>query len=75
MEQLVLNIKHPKKLPFIKEVLSAFDDYVEVVEKPAPKKLTTKEKKFLNELDESVAFVNSYKKGKAKTFKQMLDEL
>jgi hypothetical protein len=77
MEQLVLNIKHPEKLSFIKEVLSAFDEYVEVIEKPHAKKLTAKEKKFLVELDESVQFVNSYKKGKTKnkSFKQMLNEL
>jgi predicted nuclease of restriction endonuclease-like (RecB) superfamily len=77
MEQLILNIKHPKKLPFIKELLSAFDEYVEVVEKPMTKKNTRKEKKFLAELDKSVTFVNNYKKEKTttKTFKQMLNEL
>lgn len=77
MEQLILNIKHPKKLPFIKEVLSAFDEYVEIVEKPTPKKIAAKEKKFLSELETSVSFVNNYKKGKTKTktYKQMLNEL
>jgi hypothetical protein len=77
MEQLVLNIKRPQKLSFIKELLSAFDEYVEVVEKCEKKKLTEKEKAFLTELDSSVAFVNNYKKSKAtsQTFKQMLNEL
>ncbi|MDR2206020.1 MAG: hypothetical protein LBE36_07680 [Flavobacteriaceae bacterium] len=77
MEQLVLNIKHPRKLSFIKELLSAFSEYVEVVEKSEDKKLTENEKEFLIGLDSSVAFVNNHKKAKAtsKTFKQMLDEL
>lgn len=41
------------------------------------KSLTLKEKKILENLEQSVDFVNKYKKGKSKTksLKQLLDEL
>lgn len=73
MEQLILNIKNKSKIPFLKELLKRLE-FVEVVE---PKKLTSKEKKILANLDEAVDFVNKYKKGgtKAKTINQLLDEL
>jgi|GEM_PF-4637220 len=37
MEQLILKIKQPQKLPFIKEMLTAFDDDVEI-QAPVKKK-------------------------------------
>ncbi len=39
MEQLILKIKQPQKLPFIKEMLAAFDEYVEIQEPVKIKKL------------------------------------
>ncbi len=74
MSQLILNIKK-KKLPFLKELLKHMK-FVEVIE-PAAKKKESREKQLLNEIDEGVDFVNKYKKGrtKAKSFKQLLDEL
>lgn len=73
MEQLILNIKNKNKIPFLRELLKRLE-FVEVVE---PKKLSTKEKKILADLDASVDFVGKYKKGKvkAKSFNQLLDEL
>ncbi len=73
MEQLVLNIKNKSKIPFLREILKRLE-FVEIVE---PKKLSVKEKKLLADLDESVDFVNKYKKGKgkARSFNQLLNEL
>jgi hypothetical protein len=73
MEQLILNIKNKNKLPFLRELLKRME-FVEIVE---PKKLSTKEKKILDDLEESVDFVNKFKKGKtkAKSINQLLDEL
>lgn len=73
MEQLVLHIKRKNKLPFIKELLQAFD-YVEVLES---KQLSVKEKKWLAGLEKSVEQVNLHKQGKTKlkSAKQLLDEL
>ena len=62
MAQLILNIKSEKKISFIKEVLSAFNDYVEVVDKKAASKLSSKEKRLLEGIDESVDFINKYDK-------------
>ena len=73
MQQLILNIKNKSKLPFLKELLKRME-FVEIVEQ---KKLSPKEKKILDDLEESVAFVNKFKKGKikSKSFNQLLDEL
>lgn len=73
MEQLVLHIKKKNKIAFIKELLTAFD-YVEVIDSS---KLTTKEKKWLAGLDESVQQVKAHKEGKLKlkSAKELLDEL
>lgn len=73
MEQLVLHIKKKNKLPFIKELLQAFD-YVEVLES---KQLSTKEKKWLQDFEKAIEQVNLHKQGKIKlkTAKQLLDEL
>lgn len=73
MERLILNIKNKRKLPFLRELLKQME-FVEIVE---PKKYSVKEKKLLANLEESVDFVNKYKKGKikARSFNQLLNEL
>ena len=73
MEQLVLHIKKKNKLPFIKELLKAFD-YVEVLES---KQLTAKDKKWLADFEKSIEQVKLHKEGKIKlkSAKQVLDEL
>ncbi|MFN8890472.1 MAG: hypothetical protein ACK5WF_23645 [Cyclobacteriaceae bacterium] len=75
MSQLVLNIKKKSKLPFLKELLKHME-FVEVVESK-PKKMTPAEKRILKDLDESVDFVNNFKKNssKQKSFDQLLREL
>jgi hypothetical protein len=75
MSQLILNIKNKNKLPFLKELLKRME-FVEVVES-REKKFTSKEKQLLSDMDESVDFINQYKKGqsKTKTFDQLLREL
>jgi len=75
MSQLILTIKNKSKLPFLKELLKHME-FVEVVETGA-KKSTAKAKKLLDDVSESVDFVNGYKKGRTKTksLKQLLDEL
>ncbi len=69
MEQLILKIKNKKKVPFLKELLKQFD-FVEVVDQ-------FKKKEILDGIEESVEFIKKYNKGevKAKSFKQLLDEL
>jgi hypothetical protein len=73
MEQLTLHIKNKKKLPFLKELLSQMD-FVEIADND---KKAAKKKQVLSNIEESVDFVNSYKKGKtkAKSLKQLLNEL
>lgn len=73
MEQLVLHIKQKNKLPFIKELLKAFD-YIEVLEAG---QLSPKEKKWLAGFEKAVEQVNLHKQGKVKlkSAKQLLDEL
>lgn len=75
MEQLILHIKNKSKIPFLKELLKHME-FVEVIE-PVQKKLTAKEKKILEGLEEAVDQVNLHKKGKAKlkTIQQVLNEL
>ena len=73
MEGIKIQVKNKKKLPFLKELLAQMD-FVEVI---AEKQTTSKKKQILNELEESVAYINTYKKGKtkAKSLKQLLNEL
>ncbi len=76
MEQLIINVKQPKKLPFIKEMLSAFDKYIEI-EEPKKKKKTTKEHPVLKGLKQGLKEVELIKQGKIKAtpLKDLLDEL
>lgn len=75
MEQIILKVKNKRKIPFLKQLLKHMD-FVEVVNGPK-QKFTAKEKKILNDIDESVDYIKRYNKGevKAKPFKQFLDEL
>lgn len=72
MEEITIQVKNKKKLPFIKELLAQMDFLEVVTESKAAKK-----KQLLADLKESVDFVNSFKKGKTKTksLKQLLNEL
>jgi hypothetical protein len=49
---------------------------VEVID-PSKQKITLKEKQLLTDIEESVGFINNYKKGKvkAKSINELLDEL
>ena len=76
MDQLVLNIKQPQKLSFIKELLAAFD-YVELVEIKHDVHVAD-DISFAKGLEESIDWVNQHKDGKItqhKTFEQLLNEL
>ncbi|MCA6409926.1 MAG: hypothetical protein IM575_12435 [Cytophagales bacterium] len=50
--------------------------FVEVID-PSKQKITFKEKQLLTDIEESVGFINKYKKGKvkAKSINELLDEL
>jgi len=74
-QQLILNVKNKSKLPFLRELLK-HTEFVEVVE-AGSKKSTSKAKQLLDDVSESVDFVNDYKKGRTKTksLRQLLDEL
>jgi hypothetical protein len=75
MAQLILNIKKRSKLPFLKELLNEMS-FVEVID-PSKQKITAKEKQLLIDIEESVEYINNYKKGrvKAKSINELLDEL
>jgi hypothetical protein len=75
MAQLILNIKKRSKLPFLKELLNEMS-FVEVID-PSKQKITAKEKQLLIDIEESVEYINNYKKGKvkAKSISELLDEL
>lgn len=75
MTQLILNIKKRSKVPFLKELLNEMS-FVEVID-PSKQKITLKEKQLLTDIEESVEFINNYKKGKvkAKSINELLDEL
>ncbi len=83
--KLIVNTKTKKEEKVVKDFLASQDiDFQTKVEeegatyKTIPKnQLTSKEKKILNNLDNSVDFVNKYKKGKAKakSLNQLLKEL
>ena len=83
-------IVHPKTKQEEKVVKTFLEDhlidYMKLEEEPAiyqtkksakSKQMTKKEKNILHNLDESIDFVNKYKKGKAKakSFNQLLNEL
>jgi len=73
MAEIIIKVKNKRKVAFVKELLSQID-FIEVLsEKPS----ATKKKQLLNDLKESVDFVNQYKKGKtkSKSLKQLLNEL
>jgi len=74
MEQIILNIRNKRKMPFLKELLKHME-FVEIVE-PAEKK-SVKKKKILSDLDEAVKQVTHHKKGKLKlkTIREVLNEL
>jgi hypothetical protein len=75
MTQLILNIKKRSKVPFLKELLNEMS-FVEVID-PSKQKITLKEKQLLTDIEESVGFINNYKKGKvkAKSINELLVEL
>lgn len=82
--KVIVNPKTKKQEKVVKAFLAGLDIEFTVAEKDAPiykttpsKKLTTKEKKILNNLEQSVDFVNNYKKNKtkAKSLNQLLNEL
>jgi hypothetical protein len=77
MDQLILKIKQPEKLPFIREVLSAFTDYIEIQEPVKMKKSTAKEDRVLKSLEQGLKEVELIKQGKLKAtpLKEFLDEL
>lgn len=77
MEQLILKIKQPEKLPFIKEMLSAFDDYIEIQEPVKKIKTTAKQHPVLKSLEQGLKEVELIKQGKLKAtpLKEFLDEL
>ena len=70
-----MRVKNKSKIPFLKELLNHME-FVEVLE-PDNKRLTAREKKILEGLEEAVEQVNLHKKGKGKlkTIQQVLDEL
>ena len=81
---LVIKTKNKQQEKAVKAFLDENDiDYSKVEEDTVPyitrtkKTLTKKEKEILQGLQESVDFVNKHKKGKvkAKSLKQLLDEL
>ncbi len=74
MEQLILNVKDKGKLPFLIQLLKHMK-FVEVMQPETTS--TIKKKQVLNQIDDSVEFIKKYNKGevKAKSFKQLLDEL
>ncbi|MBL7739428.1 MAG: hypothetical protein JNK14_09420 [Chitinophagaceae bacterium] len=82
---IIVNIKtktqEKKVCDFLKQHAIDFQTIVEEEQAPyrtgTKKTLTAKEKKILKGLDQSVDFVNKYKKGKTKTksLNQLLNEL
>ncbi len=77
MEQLILKVKQPQKLPFIKEMLAAFDDYVEIQEPVKKNKAASKQHPVLKSLQQGLKEVELIKQGKLKAtpLKEFLDEL
>ncbi|HWH64373.1 MAG TPA: hypothetical protein VNS50_13900 [Ginsengibacter sp.] len=75
MEQIILKIKNKKKIPFLKELLKQFD-FVEIIDSSSKKKKSKKEE-ILDGIEESVEFIKKYNRGevKAKSLKELLDEL
>lgn len=82
--KLIVNPKNKKQEKIAKDLLAgAAIDFTIVQEDAVPyktsakKQLSKKEKNILENLEQSVTFVNKYKKGnaKAKSLKQLLNEL
>ena len=76
MEEIILKIKNKKKIPFLKELSNQFD-FVKVVNPRSKKSNPSKKKEILDGVEESVEFIKKYNRGevKAKSFKQLMDEL
>ncbi|MEO6583725.1 MAG: hypothetical protein ABIO05_05340 [Ferruginibacter sp.] len=76
MEQLILKVKQPEKLPFIKEMLAAFNDYVEIQE-PLKKTKPVTKNPVLKSLEQGLKEVELIKQGKLKAtpLKEFLNEL
>ena len=76
MEQLILKIKQPEKLPFIKEMLAAFE-YIEIQEPAKNTKAVNKKHPVLKSLEQGLKEVELIKQGKLKAtpLKEFLDEL
>lgn len=82
---IIVKTKSKKQEKAVKDFLNNHDIEFQTyaAEEAAPyiikssKKKTAKEKQILNNLDQSVDFVNKYKKGKikSKSFNQLLNEL
>ncbi len=78
MEQLILKIKQPEKLLFTKEMLAAFDDYIEVQEPVKKMKKTSKKQHPVSKsLKQGLKEMELIKQGKLKAtpLKEFLDEL
>ncbi|MEO5650629.1 MAG: hypothetical protein ABIR03_11995 [Ginsengibacter sp.] len=75
MEQLILKVKDKSKMPFLRKLLKHLD-FLEVVEAPE-KELTSKEKRILDDIEESVQQVKLHLDGKIKLkpIQELLDEL
>jgi hypothetical protein len=82
---LIINIKTKKEEKIVKDFLTQLDiDFQTIAEEGtveyttlSKKALSHKEKKILNDLEQSVDFVNKYKRGKikARSINQLLNEL
>lgn len=77
MEQLILKVKQPEKLPFIREMLAAFNDYIEIQEPQQAKKTKPPKHTFMKSLEQGFKEVELIKQGKlrATPLKDFLDEL
>jgi uncharacterized protein YktB (UPF0637 family) len=82
--KMIVNTKSKKQEKVVKTFLDDLDIEFSIVEEEAAvyktspaKKLTKKEKQILENLSQSVDFVNKHRKGKvkAKSFNQFLNEL
>lgn len=76
MERLIIKVKQPDKLPFIREMLAAFDAYIEVQE-PVKRKALAKQHPVAKSIKQGLKEVELIKQGKLKAtpLKEFLDEL
>ena len=82
---IMVKIKNKKQEKAVKDFLNENDvEFQTIAEEDEPlykttikKSLTAKERKVLKDIEQSVDFVNKYKKGKtkAKAFNQLMNEL